>query len=220
MSEGGLSRRALAPALLFGLAGCSSLLGGGPAPDLYRLDAIGGFPPDLPQRRAQLLVAEPECAAGLDTKRIALTRSPTSLDYFAASEWVDRLPRLVQSVLLASFENSGAIPAIGRDSSGVQADFLLRSEIRHFEAGYAAPAGPPVVRVAILARLVRLPEGKIIDGARFAARRPARLNTVPAVVAAFDAALGEVMRRIVLWTLADPAVAPARRGTEKKPGAR
>lgn len=204
-----LSRRALAPALLLAAAGCTRLLSG-PAPNLYRVTAAGGFPPDLPHVPGQLLIETPQTAGGLDTRRIALSRSPVSLDYFADSEWTDRVPLLIQGALVDSFENSGAVTVLGGESAGLRADFLLRSELRRFEADYASAAGPPVVHVAIVVRLVRLPEGEIIADALFAARAPARANTIPDIVVAFDAALGQVLKKIVLWTLSNPALSPAR----------
>ncbi len=205
-----LSRRALAPAFLGLAAGCTRLFSG-PAPKLYRVTAAAGFPPDLPHRAGQLLIEMPQAAGGLDTRRIALSRSPVSLDYFADAEWTERVPQLVQTALVDSFENSGAVAVLGRDSAGLRADFLLRSEIRRFEADYGTAAGPPVARVAIVVRLVRLPAGAIIADTLFAARVPAQANTMPDIVAAYDAALGQVLKRIVLWTLANPALAPARR---------
>ena len=206
-----LSRRILVPAALLAVSGCSSLLGGGPPPHLYRVTAVESFPPNLPHVAAQLLVETPQTTGGLDTQRIALSRSPVTLDYFADSEWTDRAPLLIQAALVDSFENSRAITALGRDSAGLRADFILRSELRRFEADYPSAAEPPVVRVAIGVRLVRVPQGEIVAATLFAARAPAQTNTVPAIVAAFDAALGTVMKEIVLWTLANPVLAPARR---------
>lgn len=200
-----LSRRLFAPALLLAASGCAPLFSG-PAPNLYRVSAVHDFPPDLPRVPVQLLIEAPQAAGGLDTRRIALARSPVTLDYFADSEWTDRLPLLVQAALVDSFENSRAIAALGRDSAGLRADFILRSAIRHFEADYRTASGPPVIRVTIAVRLVRMPAGAIVAGTILSARTPARANTVPDIVAAFDAALATVMKQIVLWTLASPAL--------------
>lgn len=214
-----LSRRVLAPALLLAAAGCTRLFSG-PPPKLYRVTAVTRFPPGLPHVPVQLLVEAPQATGGLDTRRIALSRSPVSLDYFADSEWTDRVPPLIQAALVDSFENSRAITALGRDSSGLRADFILRSELRRFEADYRTAAGPPTVRVALVVRLVRMPAGEIVADTLVAAREPARANTVPDIVAAFDAALGTVMKEIVLWTLTNPALMPARGGRVRRSRAR
>ena len=154
-----LSRRWVPRAFVLALAGCSGLLGGGAPAHLYRLTPKSTYPPNLPHPSVQLLVDVPLAPAGLDNSRIALSRSPISIDYFADSEWTDRAPLLVQTALLQSFENSKAITALDRESVGLRADFILRTEIRHFEAVYDSSDGPPEVWVAINVRLVN-PSGR------------------------------------------------------------
>lgn len=213
----------LAPAILLVAGGCTRLLTG-PAPDLYRLPAADAFPAGLPHVSVQLLVAVPEAPAGLDTRRIALSRSPISLDYFADSEWTDRVPTLVQTALIESFENSHTITAVGRDSIGLHADFILKSEIRRFEADYGAAGGPPTVWLKVVLQLVRMPAGEIIADTTLAARKPARANTVPDIVTAFAAAFDTLARQVILWTMTNPALSathpssprlPSRKGREE-----
>jgi cholesterol transport system auxiliary component len=206
-----VARGWLALAMLCAVAGCTSLLGGGPPPHLYRVTAVRAFPPDLPHVPAQLLVEVPQAPAGLDTRRIALARSPVSLDYFADSEWTDRLPGLVQTALAYSFENSHAIIAVGRDAIGLRTGFALRSEIRHFEAEYGAADSAPIIRARIVAMLVSMPAGRIVANAAFAVREPAAANTIPAIVTAFNKALDTLMRQIVVWTVTNPALSTAPR---------
>src|ERR1700737_641777 len=157
-----ISRRGLASAMALLPVGCASLLGLAPSPHLYRVPPQSNYPANLPHLSTQILVDVPLSPAGLDTPRIALSRSAVSIDYFADSEWTERVPLLVQTALLESFENSGAIAAIDRESMGLRADFILKTEIRHFEAVYDSPNGAPDVRVAINARLVRMPERVIV----------------------------------------------------------
>ncbi len=143
--------------------------------------------------------------------RIALSKSPLSLDYYADSEWTDSVPALVQTALLASFENSEAITAIDRESIGLRADFILKTEIRHFEAVGVGSGAPPTAWVAIVARLVAMPQREIIAQASFERRVPAAATEVPAVVAAFNAAANAVIRDIVEWTVTNPALSRKRR---------
>jgi cholesterol transport system auxiliary component len=206
-----LARRVLVPAMLLAVTGCTSLLGGGPPLQLYRVTAVNAFPPDLPHVSAQLLVEVPQAPAGLDTRRIALSRSPISLDYFADAEWTDRLPNMVQTALVDSFENSHRVTVLGGEAIGLRADFVLRSEIRHFEAEYGAAGGAPTIRVMLLVTLIRMPAGEIVANTAFTAAEPAAANALPAIVTAFDAALRTVMRQIVVWTVTNPALSAARR---------
>lgn len=206
-----LSRR-LAPSLLILLlAGCSGLFGGSAPAHLFRLTPKSAYPANLPHRSVQLLVDVPLAPAGLDSSRIALTRSAVSIDYFADSEWTDRVPLLVQTALLQSFENSKAIDAIDRESVGLRADLILKSEIRHFEAVYDSPNGAPEVWVSINVRLVNPANRDIVAQTSFERRERAAANEVPSIVAALDEALGAVMKQIVVWTLTNPALS-AKRG--------
>jgi cholesterol transport system auxiliary component len=206
-----LSRRWLSSIMALAVTGCASLLGVGPAPHLYRVTPKSTYPANLPHPPAQLLVDVPLAPAGLDTSRIALSRSAVSLDYFADSEWTDRVPLLVQTALLESFENSKTITAIDRESAGLRADFILKTEIRHFEALYESPNGAPDVWVAIIARLVNLSGRDIVAQASFERHERATANEIPQIVLAFDDALGGVMEDIVLWTVRNPAFSGKRR---------
>lgn len=207
---GRLSRRLIASAATLVLAGCSGLLGGGSPVHLYRLTPKSTYPSNLPRRSAQLLVDVPFAPAGLDSSRIALSRSAVSIDYFADAEWNDRAPLLLQTALLESFENSKALNAIDRESVGLRADFVLKSEIRHFEALYDSPNGPPEVWVAIHVRLVDPSDRNIVAQTSFERRQRATANDVPSIISAFDEALGVVMKDLVVWTVTNPALSMKR----------
>jgi cholesterol transport system auxiliary component len=205
-----LSRRLVPSVVVLALAGCSGLLGGGAPTHLYRLTPKSTYPPDLPHRSVQLLIDVPLAPAGLDNSRIALSRSPVSIDYFADSEWTDRAPLLVQTAILQSFENSKAVTAIDRESVGLRADFILKSELRHFEAVYDSSSGPPEVWVAINVRLVNPATRDVVAQTSFDRRQRASANDVQSVVWAFDEALGGVMKEIVVWTVTNPALSVKR----------
>lgn len=195
------SRRIVIAALTLAPAACSSLLpAGGAPPKLYTLTPATDFPPDGTHVSWQLLVDVPSSAVALDTDRIALSRSATTIDYFADAAWTDRAPLLVQSLLVQSFENSGHISAIARESLALRADYILRPELRHFEAEYAG-GGTPSAHVQIGAKLVKMPERTIVAQQRVDTHAPARENQTPAIVEAFNTALHEAMRKLVDWTL-------------------
>jgi cholesterol transport system auxiliary component len=196
------SRRLIIAALALAPAGCTSLLPAGSAPPkLYTLTPVADFPPDAPHVAWQLLIDVPAAAVALDTERIALSRSPTTIDYFADAAWSDRAPLLVQSLLVQSFENSGRITAIGRESIALRADYILRPELRHFEADYSG-GGAPSAHVQIGAKLVKMPDRTIIAQQRIDTRAPARENQVGAIVEAFNTALHEATRNLIDWALA------------------
>ena len=199
-------------ALVAVLCGSCGILAEAPKRQLYRADPTLSFAAPLPHTAAQLLVAVPNAPAGLDTARIALSRSAVSLDYFADAEWTDRVPLLVQSAMIEGFERSGAVPAVGRDSAGLRADFILESDVRDFSALYDSPAQPPLVSVVVNVKLIKIPDRKIVGQSSTTRRQRAAANGVPEVVRAFDAALGGVVEEVVRWAVTNPAL-PGRRGS-------
>jgi cholesterol transport system auxiliary component len=192
------------------LDGCGGLLPAPPQRQLYRLMPRFSFPAGLPHSRAQLLIPAPLAPAGLDSRRIALSHTPVSLDYYADAEWSDRAPFLVQDALVAGFEKSGALPAVATDRGGLSADFVLDTSVDDFTAHYDSSTGPPVVRVALTAKLIRMPDRKIIAHTAIAREQRAPANTLPEIVHAFDTALGDAVRDVVVWTVSNPALSSRR----------
>jgi len=206
MMHTAVDRRALlrraALALVPAAAGCSSLIPGtGTPPQIYVLMRKTTFPPDLPSISRQLLVDTPVAPAEIDTTRVALTRSPTTIDYFANAAWSDRAPAMVQSLLIESFEQTGKIVSVARDSAVLRADYILMPELRRFEARYENGDAPPVVLVRLLVRLIKMPERTIIGDEIAEGREPAARNGMDAIIEAYNEALGSVMKRLVSWTL-------------------
>jgi len=199
-----LARRLLLLAALTALAGCSGLLGGGgPPPQLYTLTAVpaADFASNLPRSTIQLLVEVPVASGALDTERIALMRTTTTIDYFANAAWTDRAPIMVQGLLVESFENTGKIGAIGREGVALRADYVLKPELRDFTAVYTSGSDIPTIRVRMGLKLVRMSDRQIVDQRSVEAEERAQQNTVPAVVDAFNAALHRAIRDAVAGTL-------------------
>ncbi len=191
----------LAGALAGTLASCESVVPGrGPLPDLYRLTPKSTFATDLPTVEWQLLLEAPLTNASIDTTRIGLQRSSTSVEYYARASWSDRAPQMIQTLMIESFENSGRIVAVGRDSVALRADYILKTDLREFQARYIGGAKPQV-HVALIARLVKMPRRAIIGAEKFESLIEARADTMEAIIEAFDQALGKVLKRLVEWTL-------------------
>jgi cholesterol transport system auxiliary component len=205
----------LLPGLLLGVLSACALPGFAPPPRLYTLTPKNTFVEGLPVVGAQLLIEPPVAAAGLDTGRIALNTSPTRLDYFAGVSWTDRAPAMVQTLMVESFENSGRIVSVGRDTIGLRADFILKSELREFQAEYSGLGenSPPRVRVRINAKLVAMPRRNIEASQTFEAIEQSRSNGFDDVIAAYDEALGKVLRRLVEWSLKQAADYEVRRSS-------
>ena len=199
---------------LAALAGCMVLcacaaalqLATADPPRLYELTPKSTFADDLPQVPGRLSVEVPTATAGLNSARIALRPTPTTLEYYAGASWIDVVPVMVQNLVLESLDNTGRIDVIGREVVGVRADLALLTHVREFQAEYDS-AGAPLMRVRLQARLVRLPRRTSVAATseEFVVR--ARNTSLPAIVEAFDEAFGKALKRIVEWTVMEAAAA-------------
>ena len=172
--------------------------------NLYTLTPKTTYPDNLPAVDWQLVVEEPVAAASLDTPRIALQRTPLTFEYYAESAWTDNAPAMVQTLLIESFESTRRISAVGREAIGLRPDFILKTDLREFEAVYNGDNPVPTIWVRMNAKMVRMPDRRIIASETFGSEMPANGGTLKDVVEAFDEALGKVLKQVVLFTLAAP----------------
>ncbi len=183
------------------LAGCGSLLPRPKEPPpLYVLAPMMPEPMRGARVKWQLAVALPNAQASLNTPRIALSMTPTMLDYYADAAWTDRLPLLVQDLLIESFEHSGKITGVARDTAGIAANYRLDTEMRQFEARYDQPDAAPRVVVRLDAKLAALPERNIVGSLSVMQEAQAEKNDLKSVVMAFNQASGAALQEIVNWT--------------------
>ena len=187
------------------LSGCGSvqLLPAPLAPQLYVLRPQVTPPMGAPVSW-RLSVGEPDALASLDTARIALSRSATTMDYFANAAWNDRVPLIVQRLLVQTFDASGRIVSVGRDTAGLENDYLLQTEIRDFEARYDTPDGAPEIVVGIQAKIARMPQREIVGSLNARETAQAGANNLDSIVLAFNQATGAAIAQIAAWTLNAP----------------
>jgi cholesterol transport system auxiliary component len=182
----------LFPLLLAGLpfhllAACSSV-----PPATYDLTAAtGGFAARA--GRGQLAVLLPDAILPADSDRIVVRTNPLSVAYLSDAQWADKLPSLIQSRLIESFQNAHLLRAVGRP--GMLADFSLQTSIRRFELDAARGEAVVEISAQILGQ-----SGRIIAGRLFSGTVPVASADPSAVAVALDTALAKVMRDIVIWT--------------------
>ena len=186
---------------LTGCADLNILPGQRQDPDYYRLTPKSTFDKDLPTVSWQLVVETPNANAGLSQLRIALMRNRVQIEYYARANWTDRVPQMLQTLTLESFDNSGHIVSVGRELIGLRADFLLRTEIREFQAEYFHQDPRPHAHVAFASRLIAMPRREIVGNQSFSALVPAKADRIDDIIDAFDIALGDVLKDLVAWTL-------------------
>jgi cholesterol transport system auxiliary component len=83
----------------------------------------------------------------------------------------------------------------------VRADYALLTHIREFQAEYERPHEPPVVRVRLQSRLVRMPRRTSLAATSAEETVRADGTSVEAVVRAFDQAFGKVAKQVTEWAI-------------------
>jgi len=199
-------RLVLLSASALALAGCGGL-GLGPTDvndTIYMLQpALAAAPGGQPATWA-LAVDIPDALDSIDSRRIALVRTDSTLDYYANSVWPDRLPVLVQTALVAAFEASGRIPSVARTQDALHADYELGTELRDCTAHYSQPDAAPTVSVTIVAQMSTAHGRKIVSSFTAKQDAAASQNSTSAVVAAFNTAIGAAVAQVVGWAVALP----------------
>jgi cholesterol transport system auxiliary component len=192
-------------------AGCGGLFGKAPERPLYRLNPSVALTQEPPRVGALLVIATPTASAGLDTTRVALIRSPVAIDYYADGEWIDRPPFLVKQALIEGFQKSGAFAGVASEGLGLNANYVLNTNIRDFTAIYDAPDGPPLARVRIAAELITMPDRNIAAATSITREARAGAVDLPSIVRAFDSALGDAVQAVIVWAATTPAVSAKRK---------
>ena len=192
---------------LFGLAGCTAL----PSPPTAVHTYLFSAPFPAPRRGPGpvLLITAPRAAAGYDRPGIAYRRSPTRLDYYAASEWADEPARLIEPLIIAAAEASGGFEAVVSAGTGLSAETRLDTEIVRIE--HELLATPSRGRLTLRAQLVDVARGRVIGTQRFDTSVPSRSDDAEGAVAAIDTALTRVLEQVVAFCLKN-TVDRAKRG--------
>lgn len=180
------------------VAACQ-LPGSGPPPREFRVTQTSTFSEELPEVDWSLMVERPNALRSIDTQRIART-SGVEIEHYAGATWVDRPPVMIEPLIIQSFRSSEAIGVVVDRRASIRPDFLLQTDLAAFEATETA-SGPPDVRVAMSATLIRMPRREVVGTTHIARTVTAQATSLQAIALAFDDALGEVLKQLVEWTL-------------------
>lgn len=187
---------AIALCSLLSLSACSGVGGSAKPLDTYDLT----IPVIKEQRNTkstiQILVAEPQALKAFDSESIVVRTSVSAIEYLGGSQWGDRLPKIVQTRLIQTFENSGRFGGVGRPGEGLAIDNQIITEIRAFEV---RTDGADTAVVEISAKLLNDRNGVIVAAKTFTSAVPAGSDP-KSFVRALDAAFEATATQIVAWT--------------------
>lgn len=170
------------------LAACAAA----PSPT-YDLGAIKGGLSARQGGRRTLVVYEPTALAPVNSNRIVVRMGSDQIAYLSDAKWSDQLPALVQTRLIASFQDARIFRAVvGPD---MLADYALRTNIRRFE--FDPARGAAIVEIAVQ---LAGPSGRIVAEKVFSGSEPAPSDDGATVTGALNTALAIVIRQVALWT--------------------
>jgi len=194
-------RVALVLPLLFALGGCSILGGKQKEPTtLYAPDPRVQADPAWPSVDWQLSISNPEAARMVDSLRIAVRPSPEEVQVYKGASWAKMPTDMVEDAVLRALEDSGKIPAVARQGSGIAADYKLAMDLRRFESDYSGGATPNAV-IELNVKLLHTAGPDVVASRTFVQSVPAASTAVPDVVDAFNRGLGQVAHDVAGWTL-------------------
>ena len=140
-----------------------------------------------------MVVPEPVATLPADSDRVVVRTGPEAVAYLTGAQWPDRLPRIIQTRLIETFENSHLLANVGRP--GISADYSLSTEIRRFEIDVTS--GMAIAEFSV--KLVGDRSGRIVAARIFTAQAASPTSGPPAMTAALNEALGKILRQIVAW---------------------
>lgn len=200
-------RAALACCALLPAACVSVLPDAAPASARYQVTDVTAIAVDRAPALWTLGIEEPEATLAFNTAKIALSREPARIEYYAGGEWVDRAPRLFGAALIRSFENTGAVKGVGSRMTLPISTYALQTDIRKLSITHQN--GERTADVAVFARLTN---GRSVVHASklFTASEPVAADNAGAAASALNAGLEKIQRELVEWTLNEADLATAK----------
>lgn len=136
----------------------------------------------------------------MGTDRILIKPVPYQAQYLPDGRWIEPAPALVQTLLIASFQNLGGFRLVGRTANGLNPDFTLMTELQDFQA---EPLGPKaagyLIRISIMMTLIRESDRRIVATRRFSATETVGSDDTLILVGGFDRAMQNVLQEVVAW---------------------
>lgn len=185
------------------LASCVSVLPeAAPASARYQVTDVTIDAGDRAPVSWTLGIEEPEATLAYNTAKIALSREPARVEYYAGGEWVDRAPRLFGAALVRSFENTGVIRGVGNRVALPISTYALQTDMRKLTITHQN--GALTADVAVFARLTN--GRSVIHASKlFSASEPVSADSAGAAATALNSGLEQIQRELVEWTFEQAA---------------
>lgn len=148
----------------------------------------------------QLLIDVPSAVDPLDGTRIVVMPQPGIVQFYKNVRWRERMPVLLQSMLLQGFQESGRLLGASSLSTGLRGDYALHLDLGDFQAEYRGASNPTVL-IRVNAQLTQNASNRVIAARSFSWEQTSGEVAIGAVVTTFEQGLNTVLPQVVEWTL-------------------
>lgn len=190
--------RWLALLTLIALPACGALSSATRELDAYTLTPVAASGPAATGSR-HLVVELPGSPGALATDRILVKPLPYQAQYLVDARWTEPAPALMQTLLVASFQNLGGFRLVERTGAGLMPDYTLMTELQAFQAEPQA-SGQATVTVAAVLTIIRESDRRVLATRRISATEVVASDETLVIVAGFDRAVQAVLAETVRWT--------------------
>lgn len=176
------------------LAGCSR---GEQIEAIYQMSALPQ--PAAPSATtAQILVPEPRALEALATNKIAVKPTAITLSYYPSVALEDSAPKVLQRILLDTFQNTGRVRAVGLPGQSLLINYQVVTEVRAFQAEtYEGDRA----RVEVAVKLLDDSNGRVVRDRIFTTVVPMSGDGAESAAIGLNEAAQRLASDVVAWTL-------------------
>ena len=151
------------------------------------------------RRGVEVIVEEPVASGSLSTERIMIRPTPLQAQYLPGVRWADAAPAMLQTLLVRSLAETGALGSVSRRPVGPRADYAVLGELTDFQGEAVQDSETGLVRVRFVLRVVRESDASVVATRSFEATELAAATDPDNLVAAFDRATSRLLPEAVAW---------------------
>jgi cholesterol transport system auxiliary component len=147
------------------------------------------------KRAGVLLVAVPDIRPIYNTTRIAYTRTPFQVEYFAQSEWAETPSQMLQSLIVKTLEKTGRYQAVVTPPFAAHYDYVLMTQIERFHQRLSP--GTPTFEVVVSAQLIHASTNQVVASKVLSASVTHTYSTPYSTVLAANQATADILKQVV-----------------------
>jgi len=190
-----------ATAMLSGCSALSALSGAATPLDDYDLTAPATPVTARNATSRQLVVELPTAPGALSNDRILIRPHPLQAAYLPDGKWAEDVPVMLQTLLVRSFEDTGAFRYVGRNPLGSSGDYAFLTELTDFQAEAAPDGKSATIRLRLTARMLREDDAQVLSSRSFTSSTTVATTETLPLVEGFNTANQTLLTDVTTWAL-------------------